>query len=125
MSERREQRNERLEKGVAALVEFESAYAAAEHGDTYHSPAEGYMVVREEVMETTDELHTIGMQLDVIDKGVLWHGNVQGIGEAAKSLSEHATKMAIEAIHVAAAAAKLTHSVDVAPNRYFENREEK
>lgn len=116
----RHERNDALFRGVQHLLVTERLYAAEEHGECYNSPAEGYMVVREEILELADNLDYIAGQAESLDKAIR-HKDSPKIGkDAAADIENIAVAAAIEAIHVAAAAQKLLHSYDLAPTKYFE-----
>lgn len=124
MGKIRTMRDEKLVSGAAQLVGVEREYAKAVHGSTYHSPAEGYMVIREEVLELADEVKSLQAYLNILDRYVRKKLNVTAAKACAESISRDAIAAAIEAIHVAAAAEKLAKSYDEAPTRYFQNRKD-
>lgn len=119
MNERRKSRNERLKDGIETLVEFERGYATAEHGEAYNSPAEGYQVIREEVLELADNMGGIGEQLKDMDMEIRMKGGLTPVLVASSEIERLAVESAIEAIHVAAAAAKMRHSIETHATRYF------
>lgn len=110
MDERREQRNTGHRHGIDRLVAREMAYARAAYGDAYHSAHEGYAVIREEVLEAETEIDNVRCYLEVLDHSVRRKMGYDSICRDIEQIRDSAENLAIEAIHIAAAAEKYVRS---------------
>ena len=119
---KRAERNKGLETGVNELVALEFDYALGEHG-LYHSPHEAWAVILEELEETKDEVEEAKADFTKLYGPIFRERDPQAMHRIAGAIAKDARKIMTEAAHLAAAAEKLAHTIECAPNSYFRKEE--
>lgn len=117
-SDHRFARDLTLSNGVESLKDVELRYALSVH-DLYHTPQEGYGVIYGESREVADEYQDVLKSVVNLDNAVYRHDSVSDCVFIADHITTAAQRLAVEAIHVAAAAAKFRESAKQ-NTRYWE-----
>ena len=93
---------------VKAQTEQEMAWAIKEHG-YFHSPHEGYSVMKEESAEAVSEIEIIALIGDELWQAVM-SDNSEGVICNAKEIAQRAILASAELIQVGAVAMKIAES---------------
>ncbi len=103
--------SEQSKEFVNAAIEAETASAMEKWGEKYASLHEGYAVLKEEVEEVREE--NIPLKNNFFD---FWEGVKYGNNQKAKNcimkVREHAEKMALECVQVAAVCNKILNGLE-------------
>lgn len=102
---------------VKAQTEQEMAWAIKEHG-YFHSPHEGYSVMKEESAEAASEIEIIALIGDELWQAVM-SDNSEGVICNAKEIAQRAILASAELIQVGAVAMKIAESEGEDGKRYW------
>lgn len=98
------------EEWIKQAIQAETEEAKIQYGKTYYSLHEGYAVLKEEVEEARDERTHIQNNFYQLWEAVKIN-DTKSINKLVEKIRDHAEKLALEAVQVAAVCNKINNTI--------------